>query len=383
MANGNEEEQEVEETPFDFIEWGRVAGLKKKTTDLLKKQDLDTAEVFLELTPGDVAALDITIGQARSFKAALCKLGNEAFIGKDTGEEQKKPTGPEDDPDMIPAGQKAPNKEHEAILNAGELLDQLFKDPDGAPALDKQRDERAGRNDDLPHGAAGYTPPATGGIMQYDPRVMLTIRAVRKKALHIKDFVSDSVKTRIAKKRREELKVHQGPEGAISLHPVEDGAFYISQSEWGSANMRLLNQLLKSGDLPRGKFEYYMTFTAMIHELASVYDWLSVLEYEDRYREEQAESGAEWGMPAPHLDYLLLVPKRRADQHNQPPQIRSQKKKHQNRPKQFPGGQGYQRSAPAPKQELEQEQEICKLFASSGGECKFGDKCKYMHIKDE
>ena len=129
--------------------------------------------------------------------------------------------------------------------------------------------------------------------------------------------------------------------------------------EWGAANCRLMNYLLQTQDLQRADVEFYLAYTAKVYDMAELYEWNSVLEYDYQYRELQTEHGFPWGTFAPHLDQKLL-PKRYGNLPNWPKNNTQQ-----------PGRQGENR---------DRAQQDCKLFkASKGTYCPFGDACKYRH----
>ena len=370
-----------EETEFDFMSWATESKLKRRTTDCLNKGDYGDRDVLLIMTSVDVAALDISAGQARLLCAALGKLGNPAFAAVLPTEPQSAQA-----PVHAPAQAAAQATGHDGedgdgptggsqddILRAGEAFDRLWRDPAASLSLGPAL---GGRVDQLVTGAASS---GLGGAQPgaYDPHMILTIRASSRKALQARDFVPDSVKQRLARRRRETLRWVESADGAFSIQADDQAPSYLTQAEWGAANMRVMFHLLKGGELRRDQVEDYMAFTVAIHELASRYDWASVLEYDIRYREQQAEHGFRWGSPAQHLESLLLLPKRRE---HQPPQAdlgrqrQRGKQRTDGRPT-HPLGQPHQPDAAA------DSKEPCRLFLTKGV-CSFGDRCRYSHVVD-
>lgn len=61
-------------TLFDFISWCDTNGLKKETTELLTKQDLDTKDALVLITESDVTKPDMTLGQRKLLAKAIGKL---------------------------------------------------------------------------------------------------------------------------------------------------------------------------------------------------------------------------------------------------------------------------------------------------------------------
>ena len=69
----------------------------------------------------------------------------------------------------------------------------------------------------------------------------------------------------------------------------------ISIDESGAANIRLMHHLLQTGDLARQHLENYMAYTVSVFEMVQVYEWLSILNFDHQYREQQAQLDFQWG----------------------------------------------------------------------------------------
>ena len=80
----------------------------------------------------------------------------------------------------------------------------------------------------------------------------------------------------------------------------------VSPMQWCGANVKILMELLREGNLSPISIPDYLAYTAKIADLAEVYQWTSVLEYDDLYRKNQAESGFRWGTEAPHVHRVCL-----------------------------------------------------------------------------
>ena len=63
--------------------------------------------------------------------------------------------------------------------------------------------------------------------------------------------------------------------------------------------------MMTEGQLPGANIGKYLAYTVMIFEFASRYDWQSVLDFDIRYREQQAQHNFHWGTAAIHLAYSL------------------------------------------------------------------------------
>ena len=53
----------------------------------------------------------------------------------------------------------------------------------------------------------------------------------------------------------------------------------------------------------------YLAYTVKVMELAGKYEWVSVLKYDDEYRQLQATYNFPWSYDSPHLHELILVPR--------------------------------------------------------------------------
>ena len=127
----------------------------------------------------------------------------------------------------------------------------------------------------------------------------------------------------------------------------------VTVEEWGAANCRLMNFILQSGQLRRDHVEYYLAYSTMIYEFVSRYDWESILDFDNVYRELQAEYNFMWGTFSSHLELQILRPKKRL-----PPRLSSHRNSNNTRT-------AYQ-------------SEDCRLFKTHGS-CPYGDSCRYRH----
>lgn len=75
-----------------------------------------------------------------------------------------------------------------------------------------------------------------------------------------------------------------------------------------------MNQLIQKGDLRRDEAEYYLAYTAILMDLASNYDWHSVLDFDYQHQEQQAAHDFPWGQINPAMELQVLVPRQRHTQ---------------------------------------------------------------------
>lgn len=184
-----------------------------------------------------------------------------------------------------------------------------------------------------------------------DPRALLTVKS-QNKATHITDFLSETTKLRIKSKRQSLILQKTTEQGNLQVtcddkHPYGG----ITLSEWGGANMRLLNHILTTGYLERRNIEFYMSYTATIFDFYENFQWHSVLEFDFYYRELQAAHGFQWGFVSPMLQLHILKPLTQSKVQTQTPTSR----------------------------QPQQPRQDCRQWLANGGNCRFGAACRYRH----
>ena len=108
-------------------------------------------------------------------------------------------------------------------------------------------------------------------FLQYDPLMHLTVKAGKRKALQIEQFLQEPIRARVNPKRREQLTFTTTSQGGLSLKKDEPGSFYVTVAEWNGANMRLCAHMLKIKLIKESELIYSMAYTAMIADLAGRY----------------------------------------------------------------------------------------------------------------
>jgi hypothetical protein len=233
-------------------------------------------------------------------------------------------------------------RQHPEIDHAGKLWDFLLDKSQPDPLMNAVPGEGA---------KTGYVDPDPN-ISHDDPRAILVMRASSNKTIHITSFLSEETKKRLRNKRQQYL-VQQGESLTMKVrdeHPYAG----ISILEYGAANMRLMNHLLRTGKLSRDKVEYYLAYSTLIFELGDKYEWRDVLNFDFQYRERQEEIGFEWGAMVSIMELQLL------------------------------SGSKSRNTLPMDKQKWnprggKPKVEICRNFANTGL-CNYGENCKFKHV---
>ena len=341
---------QITEDAFKFEDWTRDFKLNRDTTKILSTQSMTDHECLVSVDLEDLKSTGIAVGQLVMMRKALAALGNVNFAPRTPSvtvpTEQEAEDNSEEFTDATE--NQAPTNESEALLTAGKELDALLAN--GASGLSLGSPIASSRTPSVPQHVTS----------EYDPRVLLTNKATTKKAVKITEFLPEQVKERLQRRRRDRMVFTQGADGSLAVKAPEEDTWSITWMEWSAANMRLFHHLLDTGLLQRSHVEYYLAYTMQVYELADTYDWASIVQFDSRYRDLQAQHGFMWGDMRLALQMQILTPK-------QSHQVRG--------PYQPRRGQGYQ--APA-------VQEDCKKWLTSGFKfCPFGQKCRFRHKKME
>ena len=332
----------VGEGEFNLEAWAIEHHLTRKTTGALRKEESDTLASLKLITGSDINRMDIAVGQIRLLRTALRVLGNPILV---TEKHEEVVPPPHNQQEVVNLENHADADNENVLEGAGqELADLLLGGEE--EALGQAEDAVEGR------GLLPRLPQAAGGF--YDPLIHLTVKATKQKALHIINFLPEATRRRVNQKRREHLTFTTTKDGALALKNEENTRYYITFDEWSGANMRLVAHMITTATMKQRDVIYYLAYTAMISDLASKFEWSSILEYDTLYRELQAEHNFPWGTPHPHSERHILVPRR---QHPSP--LTKGKPGEGDRPK---------TSAP-----------LCRDYIN--GTCNFGSACRYRHVK--
>lgn len=184
------------------------------------------------------------------------------------------------------------------------------------------------------------------------------------KVYHITDFLTEDVRRRRARRKREfrltgTSATDEGPEELVLRADIDEHPYDgISFGEWSAANCRLMAALLAEGALSREDVEYYLAYTTSICQFQAKYTWKTVLQFDYKYRIMQASRGFKWGTPAEDLAlHVLTVLPVKLDGASTTGKAKT-------------GGGG------------SKQRPICRQFAANGS-CNFGARCQYEHVTQQ
>lgn len=368
--NMNEAEPEKD---FNFEEWARENGLTRKTTSALRQEDLHTQAALSLLTTQDIELLGLTLGQRKFLAKSLRDLQQGHSGTHEPGPSLPRPhsgAGPAQPAAQVAAAASGV-QQHQGLRDAGKRFDNLFSaEPQSPPGPDQGATSCLNTGFSVPTDCMDKNIAKSAPITEFDPRSILTLKAVTNKATHITSFLTEKAKKRRQKRRDV---VYNGDTDKLVVidddkHPYSG----ITIGEWGAANCRLMNYLLQSGKLARGEVEYYLAYTAKIYDFLEKYEWESILDYDHDYREKQAEHGVAWGSITIHSERQLLMPRQTVYRgHRQYSRGAANHRTYNQTGAAKPGT--YNQAAPQ-----SEEDEDCRKFLATGY-CPFGERCKFRH----
>lgn len=331
------------EPEFCFNEWAEYHGLTRATTGVLVKEGCNSKEILEVLSSSAVNKLGLSIGQGIAFRKGLKALGNRAG-GKQTDAMIDSPQGNVSkrrrEEDLLAQDSQPPSGQR---FHGGALEQEVEKELDDyLKHPDKGAEE----------GLAGHSADHTGAAYGTDPRVNLVIKSQKRKAQKITNFLPESVTKRMAAKGKDKMALVQGPDGKLSIKSDDELPTHLTLSEWGAANLRLMQHLLDSGELSRSDIEYYNAYTLMVFEMIENYEWASILAFDTRYRELQAHTGFPWGTPTRGLEVSTLIPRVKKERQSERARTRNSQKG--------------------------EKKGICRAFARDGT-CSYGERCIFAH----
>ena len=400
-----EGEQPPKDPEFDFDQWALDLGLNRKTTGILRQQELCTRQVLVMLTESDLRELGLVLGQRKLLQSAIQAFRStdqhqqaaattldQAFIEDIAGQQRAPPLAPNSATSCTDSNAQPcrPRETAPASAPAVTTCTDNSAQP-GQPTIADLR--RQAMNDDQLCGTGtlldnmlsgqGHVNnvypknlPTSQTNFEFDPRTVLTIKATRQKAVHITQFLSESTKKRRQARKKQFVVNHN--DGDQLVFRTEDDHPYsgLSIEEWGAANCRLMSHLIQIGQLRAPDLDYYLAYTVQIYEYAQKYDWESILDFDFQYRERQAEHGFVWGSNSSNMELGLLQLKRTPYHYQQPKGAQHRYNGNSSSNSATRHHRADRNRQPALRA---QRDELCREFVNNNGNCPYGDQCIYKH----
>ena len=348
------EEDKIE---FDFSTWCIDNGISRKTDTALRKEECNTLDTVKLLTEKDLREMGLPIGQRNMLLIIIRDLNSDVMpVPADNVDttEQVEPVKAADP--LNTNGGDTTNiadirKNMDTLGAAGEEFDKLMGGLSSSSAMFPGTDAPA--------------PPASAHVLgtAMDPRTILTVKSTSAKTVHITQFLSEKTKRRIYDRRRKFVfctdKGDQVTIKADDRHPYTG----ITLSEWSAANCRLMAHLLDSTQLQYAHVTYYLAYTTQIYEYYQSYEWEAILDFDHQYRERQNHHKFMWGYIPPNCEIGLLGYPRRISKPME--NLRTSK-------------------SPSLRQRSDSGRpwsDECRLFKNTNGNCPYGDKCRFKHVR--
>ena len=352
---------------FGFDKWAKELGLKRKTTGILVKEDLNDISSLSLVTLTELRGLGISLGQAK----VICDYFDKAKPASnqiDTGTGDQLPDRNNTVPNITPDASQnmtLPNIREQANLlsDAGNTFNAILDGVVNSEHISSMDTVTAINPEQQLNPLGLGMVNSNKSLSAMDPLTTLTLSSTNKKVYHITKYLTEEVRTRRKNRRRDLVLSRTGDTDDQLVVRSEESHPYagIAVEEWGAANCRLMFAMLSEGALKQQDVPYYLAYTATIFDFISRYDWNSILDYDHQYRERQAQHGFAWGSLNPCLELQLL-------------QRRHTHYAHQHK---FASGHHPQRGG---QRTSFTSSEPCKQWLARG-ECRFGHRCKFQHVQ--
>jgi len=313
---------------FPFDEWARKVGLNRKTTAILRDNDLVSKVALSLIAEVDVVDIGLTLGQRKVLVSAI-----QEFKACDK-------TSMVDRPQSTVLHQDSVGQNVETTLD--QLITSMTSNTPAATSSATGIVHNLGISL-TDHQNANTPSQYEGQRADLDPLVYLANQ--NPDYLDIVDFVpqtsitsNNSLEQTVSSRDGVNLVLKTGPRKP-KLHEV-DQAMYMA------ASSRILAHMLNSGKLSSTQTAHYLAYMVKIGMLAQRYQWHSVLVYDREYRKMQAAYKFPWGSDTQHLAQVYLL-----DKSTKP-------------------------AVPVRVQNY-QKQEPCRLYNHST--CTYGSNCKFAH----
>ena len=346
----------MEDEEFNYIDWAKKAGLKKKITDALAKEDFTCEEVLVLLSKEDVLNLEATAGQKILLSKALAELGNPDFSSL-RSKAKIQYTEPSDNSDKSEEGTTVRQPALLSRLDA--QIDQLRAcagvqvgaGDDNTATVNNPQGGAANDSLDFLHKKSGDFDELT---------LMLAGASAGSKASMPYDYLDENQKAKVKGREKAKEVLEKDAEGRLVFKNQNANVHPLTMAEYGYASMRMGIQMLEEGKLDIEGFVRYNNYLGTIWHLAERHYWPSVLEYDSVYRQAQAARNFRWGARS-HLEEAQCL-------------VRFEDKS--KRPGFKPSGPSVSNSNTGSGNF--RSKKVCLQFASTGF-CRYQDECRFVH----
>ena len=302
LRAGQSQHQQLQQDPqtpslppmeAEYESWLKAQGITGQTVDSMRRHGICSRRVLAGLQPEDPADMGISnLGQRRLLQLLARECSSHQSQGGPGVGAQPAPTI--NQPQSQAQGQVTPPPAPRGTQAAGQVSDPLACLSDQLAALFNNPTSMAG-----PAATQGL-PHQTGERVDLNALIYL-LPNQRPKYKDIVDYVEESepVEEIVGQAEGTQVIVRSGAR-RIKLEQV-------SPMQWSAANLRIMIDLLREGQLQPHSILDYVAYTIKVSSLATPYTWPSVLQWDRAYRRLQQQMGYRWGSDSPHLASLYLV----------------------------------------------------------------------------
>ena len=272
--------------PMDatFTSWLREAGATEATLVCLREHSFTSRCLLATMAPGDPGAMGVhSLAQQRLLEHLAMQPSSTAD-GRESGSGHGGP--------QAPAAKDTSSMDNTLGQLSTQLQDIFAAIPDAAAAGQTSRimpGNTVGERVDL--NPASYLLPAQ-----------------RPKYKDITDYVSNET----VEAEEEVFNNGTGTQFVVRTNSRKVKLETVSPMQWCAANIHILIDLLREGELSASNIMDYLAYTVKIANLATKFTWASTLAHDQAYRRLQAQLKFRWGSDTPHLSMLHLVARQSA-----------------------------------------------------------------------
>ena len=275
-----------------FEDWCLEHDLTDDSITKLKSEGFTTVNLLAMAEPEDVCEMKIKPKAQHRAVLSLVAMAKSGNIGtpRTMQPDTVQQDSPSDQTSHITSGMN--NVHIDPITNGSSILDTLLKGmPDSSNIP-----QHTGSASSIPHRP------------DMDPTIFLLPRhqsMLQGKCLDVIDFISQNV----IDDHEHVLSEEGGNKIVIKSSSKKLKLESVNIWQWSVAAIRIMDHLMKSGELVGDNVRCYMAYLCKILELNSRFDWLSILFYDREYRIYQSQYGFIWGTDIPHLTTCFLKEK--------------------------------------------------------------------------
>ena len=327
----------MEATKEEFSTWAKSKDISTRAVDILWDAGCCTSHIVSLLTDEDIGQLQLNLGDRVALRHVIMSLRQPAEPTLSIGMSHLGNVAQQSDmPDNQSSVTSSQTQSLASVDHVTSMLTGLLQPSSTSPPGETRPPTTA---------PVGAEEPTLNGNMNF-PNNCDNFYDVLK-------YVDNN---RFGLCKQEETVVSSLPSGQqlVCKSNTKVKLENLSPNQWAVANLNILKKLLSAGS---GQVVFdYLDYVTKTLELGEVYEWHSILKWDQAFREKQKETNCSWTQEFVHLDRIFLrlkyssKPMVNISNHGNGPHIQLKPRKHFSEP--------------------------CKLY--NVGKCNF-NPCRYVH----